>query len=240
MNQPAVPLDDQNTVVQNCMWTHIVPFAAWLVLMTLWQPPSAIGYAARTVICGGLFIWFKPWRWYEAPKWKYLPLAIVVGIAVCIIWIFPETPFARQSAFFDRFYQIVGIMPIWKAPEVVTESPYAPEVCGWLLTGIRIFGMTVVVALIEEFFWRAFLYRWMSKDNFLNVDPGVFRLWPFLGMSLLFGIEHNRWFVGILAGMIYGYLYIRTRDIWTVVIAHGVTNCLLGIYAVQTASYAFL
>ena len=58
-------------------------------------------------------------------------------------------------------------------------------------------------------------------------------------VALFFGLEHFRWAAGIVAGIAYGWLYIRTRDIWAVSIAHVVTNLVLGIYVVWADQYVF-
>jgi CAAX prenyl protease-like protein len=123
--------------------------------------------------------------------------------------------------------------------EVPEVSPYAPEVCGWSFTLVRLAGSAFVIALIEEYFWRGFLYRWLQGKNFLEVDLGKWHAGVFIAVCVLFGLEHQRWIAGILAGVAYGLLAIRTRDIWAAGVAHVVTNLLLGIYVLATNSYAF-
>ena len=58
-------------------------------------------------------------------------------------------------------------------------------------------------------------------------------------MGLLFGFEHQRWLVGILAGLAYLWLMLRTRDIWAAIVAHVITNFLLGLYVLAAGAYAF-
>ena len=55
----------------------------------------------------------------------------------------------------------------------------------------------------------------------------------------MFGLEHDRWLVGFVAGLIYGAFYVRTRDIWAVAFAHVVTNLLLGLYVLAWGEYTF-
>lgn len=116
---------------------------------------------------------------------------------------------------------------------------YAPSVSGWGVALVRLVGSAFVISIIEEFFWRGFLYRWIQKVDFLSVDPGRLA-WPaFLLTALIFGAEHTEWLAGIVCGLIYGYLYLKTRDIWAACIAHCVTNLLLGLYVLATGSYQF-
>lgn len=116
---------------------------------------------------------------------------------------------------------------------------YAPSVCGWPLALVRLAGSAFVISVAEEFFWRGFLYRWIQNVDFLKVDPGRLA-WPaFLGTAALFGAEHTEWLAGILCGLAYGALYVRSRDIWAVAIAHAVTNLLLGLYVFAVGAYQF-
>ena len=116
---------------------------------------------------------------------------------------------------------------------------YAPSVCGWPLALLRLAGSAFVISVAEEFFWRGFLYRWIQNIDFLKVDPGKLA-WPaFLGTAVVFGAEHTEWLAGVLCGLAYGALYVRTRDIWAVSIAHIATNLLLGLYVLATGAYQF-
>ena len=116
---------------------------------------------------------------------------------------------------------------------------YAPEVCGWAYTLVRLAGSALVIAVIEEFFWRGFLYRWIQNADFLKVDPGRLA-WPaFLGTAALFAAEHTEWLAGLVCGLVYGWLYVRTRDVWAVAAAHVTTNLMLGVYAIATKAYQF-
>ncbi|MBU0679358.1 MAG: CAAX prenyl protease-related protein [Verrucomicrobia bacterium] len=235
----AAPDDDNKVVIQNAMITHILPFGAWMILLSIFSPATGWTYALRAVVGAGLFLWFCPWRWYPRLQLKNLGWAMIVGILVFVVWILPETQTVSQFEGFHRLYQLVGILPPWSVPEVQETFPYAPEVCGWPLTIVRLLGSAVVIACIEEFFWRGFLYRWMIASNFLKVDLGLMEKTMFIAVAVLFGLEHHRWLAGIFAGLAYGYMVIRTKDIWAACIAHGITNFLLGLYVIVTRSYQF-
>jgi hypothetical protein len=224
---------------QNMMWTHVLPFVIWILLMELLKPPTGWGYAVRTAVSLGVLCWMAPWRWYTRLQFRHIPLALVMGVVVCVVWIAPETPWMARMPGFEKAYRFVGMLMPWKETLPAEETPYAPAVCGWVFTIIRLLGSAVVIAIIEEFFWRGFLYRWIQDQEFWKVSPGVWHTGAFLLTALLFGLEHQRWLVGIAAGVGYGWLYIRTRDLWAVCLAHGVTNFLLGIYVIATGAYAF-
>ena len=236
--EPA-PQDEQTNVIHNAGWTHATPFLAWIALMPALDYSPGWIYAARTVLCIGLLFYFCPWRWYAPLNVKNLPLAFGVGLLVFAVWVFPESAWMSRFPVVQEWYLRLGTIWPWELPDPVTETPYAPEVCGWPLTIMRLMGSAVAIAVIEEFFWRGFLYRWLQASNFLKVDLGVFHLSSFVLMAVFFGLEHQRWFVGALAGVAYGLMLIKTRDIWAVAIAHGITNFVLGLYVLATGSYAF-
>jgi CAAX prenyl protease-like protein len=158
---------------------------------------------------------------------------------VFALWVLPESPWALTHSAFSSFYNTWLVLPPGRLPEFTGGVVYAPDACGWPLALVRLLGSAVVIAVAEEFFWRGFLYRWLIDRDFTSVDPGLFRLGAFLAVSLVFGLEHHRWFAGLLAGCAYGALYIRTRNLWAAVTAHVTTNLLLGLYVLASGAYRF-
>ena len=116
---------------------------------------------------------------------------------------------------------------------------YDPKVTGWLTFWIHMFGTSVVIAIIEEYFFRGFLYRWMQGSPFFKMDAGKLNWMMLLLISVFFGIEHFEWMAGIVCGLAFGLLYIKTQDIWAAIIAHGTTNFLLGLYVIKYNAYQF-
>jgi len=81
--------------------------------------------------------------------------------------------------------------------------------------------------------------RWMMGRNFLKVDPAMRDRVAFVAVAVVFGLEHNEWLAGFIAGLAYGWLYVRTRDIWAAAIAHAITNFVLGWYVIWADAYWF-
>jgi len=109
----------------------------------------------------------------------------------------------------------------------------------WSYALARLAGFILVVPVMEELFWRSFLLRWLEQSNFLQADPRKTRWRTFLATSVVFGFEHSQWFAGVLAGMIYNGLYMRTRNLWVPLLAHAVTNGVLGVWILHTGSWQF-
>lgn len=224
--------------IRGPLCAHVAPFAAWMVLMAGLGEPAAWTYAVRAAGTAALLVWMRPWRWYGRLHWRHVPLSVGLGIVVFVLWVAGEWG-AVAGTRAGQIYLTWGVMPWGALADRGRESPYAPAVCGWWLTLIRLAGSAFVIALAEEFFWRGFLYRWLQARNFLEVDPGRFDRLAFFSVALVFGFEHAEWLAGVLAGMIYGWLYLRTRDIWAPGIAHVTTNLLLGLYVLLTGAWQF-
>ena len=223
---------------------HILPFLVWILLLiaTGWADlPRAQAYALRTALGLGLLAHLRPWRYYAGFRLGNALLALGVGVAVCALWIAPEVGLGGPPSGLRIFYLRFGILPFGIPPALLKPwpSPYDPAACGWGLTLIRLAGSAFVIPVIEEFFWRGYLYRRLLNRDFLAVNPGTFERETFWLTAGLFGLEHQRFLVGALAGAAYGYLYIRTRDIRSVCIAHATTNLLLGLYVIGTGMYVF-
>ena len=237
---------------------HVAPFVLWLGILLIAKAmhlsessaTEEIGslnlisdgslYALRTVVCTIIFILLRPWKFYKPLETKHVLPALGIGIAIFVLWVGFETEtFRKLAPAAADFYQKWCVMPFGQMPEPITYTPYAPAVCGWSLTLSRLIGSAFVIAVIEEFFWRGYLIRSARTPDFLDIDIGEFHPISFLIVAGVFGMEHAEWAVGVVTGLVYGYFYIRTRDIWAVSIAHITTNLVLGIYVIATGSWQY-
>jgi len=241
---------------------HVVPFAVWVGVILLLQVLETVTdfprwaypwcYALKSVACGGLFVWLKPWRVYPALRAVHLPLALGLGTAVAVVWILPEAPWVgRLAPGFQMFYHrwlilMPGTLPSYFAPDLYPALPpghpslaFAPEEAGWFLTLMKLAGSACVIAVIEEFFFRGFFYRWLRQGSFWKMPLTAFDAQAFWTVVAVFGLEHDRWFAGVLAGAAYGWLTVRTGDVWAAAVAHGVTNFVLGVYVIASRQYGF-
>lgn len=250
--------EHQNT---KAIVAHVVPFIVWLTMMVWFDNPEW-SYNLRTF--GGIIILliFRPWKWYPKFNLKNLPISIAVGIFIFFIWIgfesiwmkttFPyitewyERIFVNLTSFQSRDLYASNIYHESFVPfEVIDTGIYSgfhvydPNVTGWINFSIHMIGTSIVIAIIEEFFYRSFVYRWMQGSPFLEINPSRL-IWPLLIIiSVFFSVSHIEWGAAIICGILFGLLYIKTNDIWSAVIAHGTTNFLLGLYVVKFDAYQF-
>jgi len=220
---------------------HVIPFIAWMVLMVLLEKFGADGawkYMIRTIFVSGLLVIYKPWRYYNWGKVRDLWFGVLTGIIVFAIWVLPELT-NGEPFFLQEFYLKYCILPLGEITVAEGNSIYEPTNCGWFLWGVRLFGSAIIIAIAEEFFWRGFLYRWLIKQDFLKIKLDKFSWSAVLIMGAMFGIEHTRWLVGIIAGVSYLLLMLKFRNIYCAIVAHIVTNLLLGVYILLTGYYQF-
>ena len=109
----------------------------------------------------------------------------------------------------------------------------------WGLAAMRVVGAALIVPVMEELFWRSFILRWIDQADFLAFDVTRAGLRGLALSSLLFGFEHGLWFAGILAGLAYGWLYRRSGNLWMPIVAHGLTNFLLGAWVLISGQWYF-
>lgn len=206
---------------------YVLPFGLFLLLTEparFFPSIAPLLYIAKTILVGGLL-----WFWRDRYKDDFSVslsigdwlLAIGCGLLVLIIWIAPEQ-------FFNKLADGAGFNPY-----TLTESQSGA--IG--LIGIRLIGASLVVPVMEELFWRSFLMRYLVNPDFRAVPVGTFTWLSFLSVAILFGLEHHKMIVGIIAGLIYGLLLLHQKNLKGVVIAHGVTNLGLGIYVVATKNW---
>jgi CAAX prenyl protease-like protein len=183
-------------------------------------------YAIKA-ICVGLALVFL-WRHYtelavsRLPSLPQMLLAFGAGFLVLVLWVNMTWPWAVIGATGEGF-----------DPRRVNGE------LNWSLVGARILGASLVVPLMEEIFWRSFVMRWLQRADFLALRPDSVGVKALLLSSLVFGFEHSLWFAGIVAGLVYGWLYIQSRNLWVPVLAHAVTNGGLGVWVVYTGSWHF-
>ena len=148
-------------------------------------------------------------------------LSIVAGFLVFFLWIHMDWSFN-------------AIRPTGYDP-----TAFQDDQLRLAMTGVRLFGAVIVVPVMEELFWRSFLLRYIIDSDFSKVPIGTFT-WPsFILSSVLFGLEHHYVFAGIMAGIVYNLLLYRTKSIVQCILAHALTNLLLGIYVLSTGAWHF-
>lgn len=188
-----------------------LPYVVWMAMM-FFLPPTPECYAARTLSVLMLLI----------PCFIYLVRHQVIihsnrRLGDTLLW-GAVAGFAvafiwvwpEQFEFYRRWF-IIGE----GGTDAVDESSMALKL-------VRLAGSAFVISVAEEMFFRKWLLKYAG----------------FWWMVALFALEHDRYLVGAIAGVIYGYVAIR-KGLCAAIIAHVLTNLLLGLYVLQTGNWRF-
>ncbi|MCS7048842.1 MAG: CAAX prenyl protease-related protein [Verrucomicrobiae bacterium] len=172
-------------------------------------------------------------------------LSVVVGLVVIVIWIGIDPYYPKLGELLTRFSLWLGrLFGYAEPPDTPPAAPFDPTTIASPLArygfiAFRVFGAAVVVAFMEELFWRGFLIRWLVQEDFQKVPVGTFQRSGFLITVVLFGLEHEQWLAGMICGALYNWLYYRTRDVMACVVAHAVSNAALAAYVLATGEWKF-
>lgn len=148
-------------------------------------------------------------------------LAILIGCVIFLLWIELDIPWLTMG-------QPTGFDPR------TTDGNL-----DWPLALARLAGTALVVPVMEELFWRSWIMRRIDCSTYWTYSPKAVTLTALVLSSLVFGLEHRLWFAGFLAGLGYGSLYRYSENVRTPVIAHAITNLLLGIWVLTTGNWQF-
>lgn len=219
-------------------WPYVLPFAAFLGLTALegqlppapgggpsplWYP---IGYTLKIVaVC--VLAWRCRIAWRDLvpiPSAVVLGLSAAVGVLVIVAWVgldgrYPDMPYSGKRTAFD--------------PRII------PPAGRFLFLAVRLFGLVLVVPLIEELFYRSFLIRWVNEPDFTRIPVGTVTPLSLAVTAGLFAASHPEWLPALLTGIAWGVLVWKTKSVTACVVSHAVANLTLGIYVLVTNSWRF-
>ncbi len=156
---------------------------------------------------------------------------VAIGAAVFAVWIAPDL-------------LINGYRHFWLFDNAVTgkaaTSLSAAAIVSWPVLALRMIRAAIIVPIVEELFWRAWLMRWLIDNDFEKVPLGKYAGQAFWIVAVLFASEHGSyWDVGLAAGIIYNLWMVRTRSLGDLILAHAVTNFILGAYVIAFGKWEY-
>jgi CAAX prenyl protease-like protein len=174
------------------------------------------------------------WPEVQEMRWKISWEAILVGVAVFVMWVGLDDLLIRVG--FKNSY------PKWNLGGGLW-NPFSHfgngSTMAWFFILIRIAGSTFVVPPLEEVFFRSFVYRYIQKVDFLSVPLGAFVWKPFLLTALFFAAEHHDWLAALLCGFAYQGLVCWKKRLGDAMTAHAITNFLLGLWVAYWGDWRF-
>jgi CAAX prenyl protease-like protein len=162
---------------------------------------------------------------------RHWAATLAIGAAVFVVWIAPDLLIKGYRHFWLFDNAVVG-----KAATSLT----APAITSWPVLILRMIRAVIIVPIVEELFWRAWMMRWLIDNDFQRVPLGKYAPQAFWIVALLFASEHGSyWDVGLLAGIIYNWWMVRTKSLGDLILAHALTNFILGVYVIAYGKWEY-
>jgi len=204
---------------------YVVPMGIYMAFLLVQSDANLLWmYPVKTLAVAAALIYFRK-QYVElrvSPSVSTWALAVLIGLVAIVIWV-------AIDPFYPKFNKAAPFDP------TTIQSVAQRNV----FLAFRVFGAVIVVPVMEELFWRAFLIRWLVNENFKSVAVGTFT-WMSFGVTVaLFGGEHYQWLAGLICGAMYNWLYYRRKDVFACVVAHAVSNAALASWVLARGDWKF-
>ncbi|MBN2216496.1 MAG: CAAX prenyl protease-related protein [Pirellulales bacterium] len=250
-------LDQQPWIV------FLLPFIVFMLATSLEPTPERAGGALGLSIPYAYYPWAYTakivltlaavaavWPGYRRFPLRVSPWAILVGAAGVVVWI-GLCKLGLEAKLLaplvdNRLGEALGLSKMFDP--ATTRSAYNPfeELAGspaaaWGFLAVRFAGLALVVPVIEELFLRGFLMRFVMARDWWDVPFGKVDAMAVVVGTVAPMLMHP---AELLAAAVWfsmvTWLMVKTRSLWDCVVAHMVTNLLLGVYVVQTGEWQFM
>jgi CAAX prenyl protease-like protein len=208
---------------------YLLPMGVFLLFIQIaawWPAAYAPIYTVKTLVVAALLVALR--RHYTKIRWDYWWLGAILGVIGIFQWIGMQhwleqhfTFFRPSGSAFDPYARIGS--PGWR----------------WGFIAVRMAGAVLVVPVMEELFWRDYLWRRIvSPNDFKLASVGEWDWKAFLAVAVLFSVVHGNWWLTAIAwGLMIGGLLAWTRSLGACIVMHAVTNLLLGLYVMRTGKW---
>jgi CAAX prenyl protease-like protein len=191
-----------------------------------------VSVAAQILAAVALILLFSR-IWLDHFKFRVSMLAVVVGVVGYVLWV-GICSFHPERQFLSLF----GLQDLW--PNREAFDPFT-KISGTLqrnvFLGLRFTTLALIVPLAEELFLRGFLVRWIEDVDMKSVRFDKLGWAAILAPTICSVLTHPETIAAIVWFSLVTWLMIRTRSFWNCVVAHMVTNLLLGIHVVATGAW---
>ena len=210
---------------------YILPMGIFLALTwasSQWPAAYPLLYTIKAALTAIALVLL--WPHYTRIRWNHAWLGAIVGVLGTVQWIGMQLLLQRHIAFFH--------------PTADAFSPltyYHSAVQRDAFIAVRLASAVLVVPVMEELFWRDFLWRQiLAPNDFKLAAVGEWSPGAFLVVAVAFATVHgNWWLTAIVWAMMIGALLVYTKSLGACVVAHSVTNLLLGMYVLLYHDWSF-
>jgi CAAX prenyl protease-like protein len=241
----------QSLLERHAWLIYVLPMAVYMLIGSIEPSPGepggktlglAIPYAAYprvysakialTLVAMALVL--PGYRQFRRPPGM---LAVLVGAVGIVVWIG-----LWYLSSWTGLTQLLVHLPGYDHPRPAfnpLEQLAATPAWSWTFLAIRFFGLVAVVPVIEEFFLRGFLMRLVMDQDWWKAPFGDVN-GAALAVSIVVPVLTHQPGEFLAAAAWFGmvsWLMVRSRNLWDCVLAHAVTNLLLGIYVLTSKQW---
>ena len=182
-------------------------------------------YALKLVVTSAVVLWY--WRiLMKAFPFRASWWALAAGVVGVVVWI--------GLCELNLESTVLGMLGV-PLPEVRSQfNPFRridDETLRAAFLGLRFLGLVVVVPIVEELFLRGFLMRYFAASDWWNVPLRQLGARALVVAPIYGVLTHPTEALAAIAWFsLVTWLVRRTGNFFDAVIAHAVTNLLLGVY----------
>ncbi len=233
--------------------TFVLPFAVFMLVGSLEPTPekpfelfgATIEYSAYPIVYSvkialTMLAMAAVGPGYRQFAFRVSPLALVVGAVGVVLWV--------GICKLELEAKLLGPLGLGWLVETGSRSAFNPfavwpdqPLLAYGFLAVRFWGLAIVVPVIEEFFLRGLVMRYVIDPDWWKVPFGTLSTTAVIVGTLVPVAMHPAeifaaavWFTSIT------WLMFKTKNIWDCVAAHAVTNLLLGVWVVASGDWHFL
>lgn len=224
---------------------YLVPFGVMLGLTAVADalPNSRVElYGTRVVVvCALLWVFRRHYPRLRPRLDGPTLVAALVGLGIIVFWIAADRWYPQSWAEWQTVFRHGWQLLPHPEKQLGGFDPYSstgllPPVLG---IALRVFGAVVMVPLAEELFHRAWLLRFLIRDDIRRVPLGTYTFASFAWSCLLFGLSHHEWLAGIVCGALLNLLLYWRRNLWHCLVAHAMANLGLAVWVLTRQDWQF-
>jgi exosortase E/protease (VPEID-CTERM system) len=151
------------------------------------------------------------WPRLRGVDWQFSWRGVLAGVATFVLWIITVPLLLRAAGMPDA---LAALTPVARTSWII----------GHILVNVG------VVPVVEELAFRGYLLRRIRAVDFESTSPRVAGGVGLIVSSVAFGLcQGASWPMGMVAGLVFGLVYMRTERLGEAAAAHVTTNALIAV-----------
>ncbi len=252
-----MPSQDRLEDPERLTRAHVVPFAVFMVFLLVlqaagylieWKHPDApwwrrdpaqFIYPIQSLVVLGFLIHY--WRFFRFDwSWKWSLVGVVFGAVGIGFWLLPSALYDWMDLT-EKPGGILGFLGVQDRRDGFDPGIFENPAAYWASLVMRFFRAAIIVALVEEIFWRGFVMRFVMdwEGDYWKQPFGRAHWRSYAIVTGLFIAVHAA--PDRPAAFLYGsltyLLCVWSKNLGACVVMHAVANFLMGLYIMSCGKY---